>query len=433
MAALTELHLYNNQLTALPESVFNGLSALRSLDLHGNLLTTLPEGMLSGLTSLTTLNLESNRLTTLPESIFAGPTGITRLAMGGNAADPLPLDVFLEKTGEGQFKAVAPTGAPFEIVLPLNVANGTINGGATTITIPTGSVESAPLTVSRTPGTTLAVIADIGTLPGLPRNQYHYGYALVKSTDLPVKVTEGDIGETLAFTMTVGRLGQNTQYPTNRFGFARPRSPFWPHGSFSTQTFSYKGITYTVTALYYDIDHNTRFTTREKYLFFETTPSFPRGFELNLDSKKFISSACRYQPSFDNKGWNSWEDVDLNWSHGQIVRVRIVERALILLGAPENLQATTHFRDVTLTWEPPDNADTTSLPVAEYELRISDDGGTTWDLDWKQIYDSGPGEENRSSVTIGGSGDVSYTFSNGAKYTFEVRAKGGMVLVMPHV
>ena len=93
--------------------------------MHGNLLTTLPEGMLSGLTSLTTLNLESNRLTTLPDSIFAGLTGMTRLAMGGNAADPLPLDVFLEKTGEGQFKAVAPTGSPFEIVLPLiRVRNG---------------------------------------------------------------------------------------------------------------------------------------------------------------------------------------------------------------------------------------------------------------------------------------------------------------------
>ena len=419
LAALTELHLYNNQLTALPESVFNGLSALRSLDLHGNLLTTLPEGMLAGLTSLTTLNLESNRLTTLPESIFAGPTGINRLAMGGNAADPLPLDVFLEKTGEGQFKAVAPTGAPFDVTLPIRVRNGDISGGATTITIPAGSVESTPLTVTRTPGANLAVTVDIGRLPGLPSN--HTGYALVRSRDLPLKVTEGDVGVTVALTMTVGREGENTPYPTGRFGFARPRSPFSPHGSLSARTFSFRGITYRVSALYYDIDHNTR----EKYLAFETSPLFPRGFVLYLDSKQFNSSACRYQPSFNNKGWNRWDNVDLNWSSGQTVRIRVVETTPMPPGAPKNLQATTHFRDFTLTWEPPANADPTSLPVAEYELRISDDGGNTWDPDWNDIYDSGPGEENRSSVTIGtGSGNY-YSFSSGTEYTFEVRARGG--------
>ena len=78
---------------------------------------------------------------------------------------PLPLTVSLEKVGNDQFKAVAPSGAPFDIVLPLSVTNGTITGGATTLTIPVGSVESETLTVS---GTTFAVTVNIGDLPGLP-------------------------------------------------------------------------------------------------------------------------------------------------------------------------------------------------------------------------------------------------------------------------
>ena len=422
LTGLEELRLYSNQLTSLPEDTFSGLSSLETLRFGLNQLTTLPSGLLEGLTSLTDLRMIGNRLTALPDGIFEGLTGLTTLRLGGNAVDPLPINISLEKTGEGQFKAVAPTGAPFDIVLSLSVTNGSIDGGATTLTIPAGSVESEPLTVTRTPGATLAFTVDIGSLPGLPSN--HTGYALDKSGDLPLKVTKGDIGATLVLTMTVGRLGENTPYPTSRFGFARPRSPFQPHGSLSTRTFSFKGITYTVTALYYDIDHNTRFTTREKYLFFETSPLFQRGFVLFLNSQQFNSSACRYQPWFNNKGWNNWDNVDLNWSSGQTVRIRIVETTSMPPGAPKNLQATTHFRDVTLTWEPPVNADPISLPVADYELRISDDGGNIRDPDWDDIYDSGPGEENRSSVTIG-SGRHRYTFSNGTEYTFEVRARGG--------
>ena len=440
---LTELHLYTNQLGSLPEGIFDNNTALTWLTLSGNQLSSLPAGIFDNNTALTQLSLGTNKLSSLPEGIFENLTALTHLYMDQNqlsslpagifknlialthlAVDSLPLIVSLEKVGTDQFKAVAPTGAPFELVLPLTVANGSISGGATTITILAGSVESEPLTVTRTPGSTFAVTVDIGTLPGLPNS--HRGYALVKSADLPLKVTEGDIiGDTLAFTMTVGRLGENTPYPTDRFGFNRPRSPFSPHGSLSTQTFNFKGITYTVTALYYDIYHNTRFTTREKYLFFETIPLFPRGFVLYLDSQQFNSAACWYLPLFGNRGWNRWDNVDLNWSTGQTVRVRVVETTPMPPGVPINLQATTHFKNVTLTWEPPVDADPISLPIEEYELRISDDGGTSWDPDWNDIYESGSGERNRSSVTIGRDSDNYYAFSNGTEYTIEVRAKGG--------
>ena len=70
--------------------------------------------------------------------------------------------------------------------------NGTIDGGATTVTIPAGAVESEPFTVVRTSGTTGAVTVGIGTLPGLPTN--NGGYALVKSGKLPLQAREQDLG-----------------------------------------------------------------------------------------------------------------------------------------------------------------------------------------------------------------------------------------------
>ena len=205
--ALTTLWLYSNQLSSLPADIFDHLNALTWLSLGGNQLSSLPAGIFDHLNALTWLFLWSNQLSSLPSGIFDNLNALTGLWLQGNPVNPLPLNVSLEKVGEGQFKAVAPTGAPFDIVLPLNVANGSINDGATTITIPTGSVESSTLTVTRTPGTTFAVTVNIGNLPSLPtgtgdygrlsstdtgRNEYrlHQGYALVKSGNLPIELIE---------------------------------------------------------------------------------------------------------------------------------------------------------------------------------------------------------------------------------------------------
>ena len=154
------------------------LAAITELDLSNVGITALKSGDFAGLTALTHLNLHGNQLSSLPDGIFEGLNALTQLRLGGNSVTPLPLTVSLVKVAEGQFKAVAPTGAPFEMVLPLIVTNGSINGGATTVTIPKGSVESTPFTVIRTPGTWDAVMVELGTLPGLPAN--HSGYALVK-------------------------------------------------------------------------------------------------------------------------------------------------------------------------------------------------------------------------------------------------------------
>ena len=193
---ITSLFLNGQGITTLQAGDFEDLTSLTELRLYDNQLTTLPADLFDGLGALTTLYLNGNQLTTLPDGLFGGLSSLTTLYLYGNSVDPLSLTVSLEKVGADQVKAVAPSGAPFDIVLPLTVANGDISGGATTITIPAGGVESQLLTVTRTPGTTAAVTVDIGTLPGLPAN--HSGYALVKSTDLPLEV----IGE-VAVTLTI--------------------------------------------------------------------------------------------------------------------------------------------------------------------------------------------------------------------------------------
>ena len=124
----------------------------------------------------------------------------------------------LEQVGGDQFKAVAPVGAPFNIVLPLNIRNGSTNGGASTLTIPKGSVESETLTVTRTSGTTAAVTVDIGTLPGLPAQ--HSGYALVKSTDLPLVITSSPANVAPTFTAgasTIRTVAENTAANVNHW------------------------------------------------------------------------------------------------------------------------------------------------------------------------------------------------------------------------
>ena len=188
LTRLEQLYLYNNQLTALPDGVFSGLTRLQFLGLSDNRLTALPNGVFNGLTRLERLYLRDNQLTTLPNGVFSGLTSLVRLSLQRNSVSPLPLPVSLEAVGtEGQFRAVAPTGAPFSLILPLSVSGGEIQGGATTITIPIGATESALLTAQRARGGTDAVIVNIARpLPALPGN--HFGYRLTHSDALPLSV-----------------------------------------------------------------------------------------------------------------------------------------------------------------------------------------------------------------------------------------------------
>ena len=217
LSALNALTLNDNSLSNLRANVFGGLTSLTVLNLNNNSLTGLWSGIFGGLSSLTHLHLNNNSLSNLPDGAFSDLTSLTHLDLQGNALDPVPITVSLEKVGTDKFKAIIPTGAPFDVVVPVSATNGIIRRSETTITIPKGSLESdTRLTVKRTDDSTFhAVTADIGTLPTIPST--HSGYSLVKSDDLPVAVIDA-INQPAAFTdgnRTTRSVAENTASATN--------------------------------------------------------------------------------------------------------------------------------------------------------------------------------------------------------------------------
>ncbi len=212
LSNVTELHFRSAKLTTLPDGMFDVFTNVTSMSFHMFQLTSLPEGIFDPFTQVTECEIYIPKLTSLPDGLFSWLTSLTLFDLHLNAVDPLPLTVSLEKVADGQFKAVAPAGAPFDIVLPLTVTNGSISGGASSITISKGSTESSTLTVTRTAGTTTAVTVNIGTLPGLPLG--HSGYVLAKSTTgLPLRLTPVVTNNAPVFTdgtSTTQSIAENT-------------------------------------------------------------------------------------------------------------------------------------------------------------------------------------------------------------------------------
>ena len=188
LPSLKSIFLWGNRLSSLDAGTFLGLPVLQNLSLAGNQFSTLPKNVFSNLPALEKLYLSYNQFSTLPENIFSGLEALKWLDLEGNPGTPLPITVSLEQVGAGQFKAKAHAGAPFDIALPISIANGTIDGGTSSITIHQGQAESDVIRVSRSPGTTAVVTVDIEQLPALPL--LHQGYTLVKSADLPLVVLE---------------------------------------------------------------------------------------------------------------------------------------------------------------------------------------------------------------------------------------------------
>ncbi len=187
LSKLLELNLHTSRLVELPSGLFSGLSNLQRLFIGANFFTSMPPDIFSGLSQLQEINLNSSQLTSMPNGIFVGLTALEKLYLDEGVLGPIPLPLSLEKTGDSRFKAVAPTGAPSAIRVPITVSSaGEIERAASALVIPAGAQESAPVAVLRADGAKEAVNLDIGTPPDLPTD--HLGYAYAKDESLPLWV-----------------------------------------------------------------------------------------------------------------------------------------------------------------------------------------------------------------------------------------------------
>ena len=88
------LWLNNNQLRALPEGLFQGLITLQYIELYNNHLSALPEGLFQGLTALAAISLSRNKLSDLPEGLFQELTALRDLYLSHNHLNVLPQGLF---------------------------------------------------------------------------------------------------------------------------------------------------------------------------------------------------------------------------------------------------------------------------------------------------------------------------------------------------
>ncbi len=127
--------------------------------------------------------------------VFSGLTLLTFVSLDRNTVDPLPLTVTLDKVGTDQVRAKVRAGAPDTVDFTVTVANGTLAGGVTTLSVAQGSVEgTTAVTVIRTDGTTAAVTADVDltTQPTFAPGVYVGGSTFVRSTSgLPATILPG--------------------------------------------------------------------------------------------------------------------------------------------------------------------------------------------------------------------------------------------------
>ena len=192
LSNLEHLLLYSNRMPQLPSGLLAGLTRLNKLFIGGIAVTMLPEGLFSGLNGLKDLEVSLSKTGSLPDGIFSGLTLLeaVKISRHFGTGEALPLTVTLESAGDGQFKAVAPTGVPFTVEFPLTVSEGgEVAGGSNTVTIPVGAVESVTLSVTQISSETEIDTAtvDIAALPPLPEN--HSGYVFEVDPALPLEIS----------------------------------------------------------------------------------------------------------------------------------------------------------------------------------------------------------------------------------------------------
>ena len=160
---LDALALYDNDLAALPDGIFEQLTELSTLAISDNKLTALPGDVFTGLAGLTHLVASNNKLTSLPDGVFAGMPKLQTVNLSGNPGSPFTLRADLEKEDAGGVVVKVAEGAPFAMTVTLSAEGGTLS--ATTVVIDGGDTESAVLTVTPEGAGAVTVSVDSAAFP----------------------------------------------------------------------------------------------------------------------------------------------------------------------------------------------------------------------------------------------------------------------------
>ena len=432
LGRLTRLELSYNEIVALPADGFSDLSSLEFLRLSGNDMFTLGPEMFRGLDSLEELWLDSNPLVeasfhlpfqdldtlrtlalefglikhTLPRHLLKGLTSLDSLMVMGNyyESNVLKLPLRLVVDQEGKLYVKAATGAPFEIIAEIEVANGALDGGITTLTVPTGSTQSEPVAFSRTPGTTDAVTARFKGRPSLPTEPYnsevpkHSGYSFdlgpgdrnrplelipalprvtleLSSSSLLERDDSSTTDVNEAQTTVTARVAEPVQTPfTVEVSVVPDGSASYADFGLSENTtlsFAANATSSTGTVTITAVNNDDASADREYAVRGVVDPAVaqnPRGLRLTIHDD---------EPA----------------------------------AAPSGFAATAGYGEATLTWDAPAR----DAGIDGYEFRHKLASTTDYPIVWTAIGDSQLGGAHDDSLTVGG-------LTNGVTYSFQLRA-----------
>ena len=215
LSNLKTLYLQNNQIKSLFRNQFKDLGSLKELLLDNNEISSIPGKTFRSLWSLKLLDLRNNELDELSRDFFIGIPTSAKLKLEDNDVDPLPIEIDLFKLGRTLFKVEIPMSAPFKTTVGLSATNGELTKAEEPVssrTVRKGERSSLTVVVSRTPGTTGAVVVNITSV----------------TPDLPITWTGIEWKEDEGLTMFKEGRGLNTAAPNHVKLLANFPNPFNP-------------------------------------------------------------------------------------------------------------------------------------------------------------------------------------------------------------
>ena len=386
------LNLGQNGLSELPAGVFDELSNLVHLYLSFNNNPNpavypentldeddLPAGAFGNLSKLRKLDLSDNNLSVLPDGWFTGLTSLVNVKLIGNPGATFTVTAELKQNGADTVVVKVTQGAPFDMLVTLSAEGGTL--ATTTVTVEGGSDSSGPVTVTPTGegGTPVTVSVESVTFQNY-QPQHTRGIQAGTGTSLTLNTPATD---PVASASNNPATGAPTISGTAQVGetLTAGISGIADADGLGGETFTYQWVS----------SDGTTDTDIEK-----ATDS---TYKLVAADK---GNSIKVRVTFTDYGGN--EETLTSAATGPVLGDG-------LPGAPRNLTATPGNKEITLSWDPPD--DNGNAPATRYRIE--------WRVDGKDYDKNHWGTARSTTYTTNDQANL----ANGVKYFFRVKAGNG--------